>query len=93
MGEAINFESGKIYVMEMYEGTCHNCGGDVRFPWMFVMYIGHYVNSWGREYDSFRTCLYTLCPTCRAFIDYIERYQPMEAPALFRKGAIDGQSD
>jgi len=83
------FKSGEICRVENYLGTCNNCGGEIRFDSMFAMYIGRYVDEAGNIYDRWVPCFYLMCHSCRFFMDGINWYMPIVAPALFRKEEKD----
>jgi len=86
---AMELESGKIYVLMDYKGICDHCGGEIGSPWMMVMYVGRYQDEWGHSYECYQTCFYLMCHACRYFINYIRRFDPMEALVLFKKEEKD----
>lgn len=88
--KAAELESGKIYSIFNYRGICHTCNGEVSAPFIFVMYIGCYQDRWGYEYNEFQNCFWTMCLSCRAYIDYVRIFE-RRALVLFEKEAADGR--
>jgi len=81
---------GRIYFMR-YHGICDDCGVDIVHPWLPVQYQGRGEDGSGMGYRLFEACFYVLCPRCKKFMQYIRKFDSLDASKVPLFGEAGGR--